>query len=129
MMRKLLLTIAVILAATSGAWAQTVEWQGVNTSVATDMEQIDVDDANLWFDGTATGVRSPTATDDVLFNYNAVNAFIRDDLAIPVGSSFEANSLAFTAMDWNGPLKMPLYLQKSLSLDNIYLSFGYSSGG
>lgn len=97
-MKNLALTVLVLLAATSCAWAQTLEWQGVNTSVATDMEQIDVDDADLWFDGTATGVRSPTATDDVLFNYNAVNAFIRDDLAIPVGSSFEANSLALIAM-------------------------------
>ena len=99
-MKKLLLIVACLLLATTAASAQVMEWRGVNSSAATSMTDINIDSEALWHDGTAVGVRTPGAGDDVTFQYNAVtNAFVRDDLAIPVGSPFAARSISFISRD------------------------------
>ena len=70
-MRRLALAVIAIMVFTPCTWAQTMEWQGVNNSAATSLSQNDVDDSNLCHDGTATGVRIPTAGEDVFFRYDS----------------------------------------------------------
>lgn len=127
-MRKTLALLALLLLAAGTASAQTLQWQGANTNVCTDLGQIDIDDPLLWKDTATEANRLPTAADEVIFDYSG-RYWRRDDLAIGTGSSFQARKLTFTAIPWGYLNRSPLYLQKSLTMEEVYLQFGYNSGG
>ena len=129
-MKKLFVAFMVILTAASAVGAQALDWQGVGTTAATSANDTNFDNPDMYLvpGSDPAEYRLPTAADTVTFFWNS-SPNARNDLAIPVGSGFEAFAIRITNIGYQNQIIMPLYLQKSLTLDNIYLRVGYTGQG
>jgi len=105
----------------------TVTWKGVTVSGNTSYTNDDVDNSDLW-----SPQQVPGEGDHAVITYNdtrAIETRFWKPVVIPADADFAPDSLEFNCTAWNGPLALPMYVQKNLTLDHVGFNRGHTSGG